>query len=178
MLVWLGDSCGCWSPEWRSPLGPVLSHKTPEGSHSELMKPYSHPGTDSGNGGHKILQVRTINPLQGLHFLLLAPNYFLSPIIALVCFFFFPTWFSDFLHHFLSLSFVFFLLALVFFCAIHSSHLIYPSAGTCSALCAQCHSVSCGLHALVMCSHTFSTPEKKKSLISLVGALYKNFHTL
>lgn len=47
------------------------------------MKPYSHLGTDSGDGGHKIHQVRTINPLQWLHFLLLSPSYFLSPVIVL-----------------------------------------------------------------------------------------------
>lgn len=114
------------------------------------MKPYSHPGRDSGNGGHKTHQVRTINPLPWLHFLLLSPSYFLSPIIALGLDCFSPTWSSDFLHHFLRLSFCFFPLQ-------STAHIWFmPHLAPVAAVCARCRSLGCGLHALLVCSHIFS----------------------
>lgn len=110
-----------------------------KGSHSELMKPYSHPG----NGGHKMHQVRTTNPLQCLHFLSLSPNCFLFPVIVLGLVY--PP------HDVLTFSIAFsvspfgvFLPALANLSAIHSSHFIYPLPGTCGcSLCTVSQSRLC-----------------------------------
>lgn len=63
------------------------------------------------------------------------------PVIALGLGFF-PTWSSDFLHHFLSLLLLY-PPALVFSSAIHSSCLICPSPGPVAAVCAGSQSSLC-----------------------------------
>lgn len=63
------------------------------------------------------------------------------PVIALGLGFF-PTWSSDFLHHFLSLLLLY-PPALVFSSAIHSSCLICPSPGPVAAVCAGSQSRLC-----------------------------------